>query len=558
MVNPQHSPGISRLGSAIVAVAMSSSNDAQPIDLIGDLHGAIGRFQKLIDELGYHERGGRWMHPEGRGLVFLGDYIDRGPDSYAVFRTVRKMVDDGVAVALMGNHELNAIAFSTRANDGTLDARQAHRDAGQAIRTGCAVRGWQRPHETTLEMDGRRNLINIHHHRATIVSTSATEYQEMVDWFVRLPLWLELPELRAVHAAWIPSAIDSLRTWAREHDRRNPGLDASESPVGSRGPATFAEAARECQRRSQTPAELKHTRAMLLLLDTRAMGPTAQQAAAIEQILKGPELPLAERFPDPEGTMRDRFRIRWFDAFRGQTMRAYRMTSNRHRSHAPATAEDERTRARILDNTISEQDAARLDADVRAGYGAHERPVFFGHYGLHSAEIPEIGHNWACLDYSGFHPDGALAAYRWDGAVDASVQDGSRSHALLRADRVRSVSWLQRQHPEHGTPIEMLGAPQPSEREQTALDFVLTLLNCDSTLLQNEGRRRAESIAKVDRETSGLLGLPRVWTDETPAPLDPTIVQRIQETPAPSKPHAPVVLESLKRRRHAGLPNPSW
>lgn len=537
---------------------MSLSNDAQPIDLIGDLHGAIGRFQKLIDDLGYQERGGRWMHPEGRGLIFLGDYIDRGPDSYAVFRTVRKMVDDGIAVALMGNHELNAIAFSTRANDGTLDARQAHRDAQQAIRTGCAVRGWQRPHEAVLEMRGRQNLINIHHHRATIVSTGATEYQEMVDWFVRLPLWLELPELRAVHAAWIPSAIESLRTWAREHDRRNPGLDASESPIGTRGPATFAEAAKECQRRSQTPAGLKHTQAMLLLLDTRAIGPTARQAAAIEQILKGPELPLTEKFPDPEGTMRDRFRIRWFDAFRGQTVRAYRMSSDHHRSHEKATAEDERTRARMLDKTLTDQDAAALDADTRAGYGRHERPVFFGHYGLHSTEIPEIGHNWACLDYSGFHPDGALAAYRWDGAAGASRQDDARSHTPLRADRVRSVSWLQRQHPEHGTPIEMLGAPQPSEREQTALDFVLTLLNCDSTLLQNEGRRRAESTAKIDLETSGLLGLPRVWTDETPAPLDPAVVQRIHEMPAPPKPYPPAVLEALKRRRQAGLPNPSW
>ena len=120
------------------------------------------------------------------------------------------------------------------------------------------------------------------------------------------------------------------------------------------------------------------------------------------------------------------------------------------------------------------------------------------------------------------------------------------------------MSWLQRQHPEHGTPIEMLGAPQPSEREQTALDFVLTLLNCDSTLLQNEGRRRAESTAKIDLETSGLLGLPRVWTDETPAPLDPAVVQRIHEMPAPPKPYPPAVLEALKRRRQAGLPNPSW
>ena len=100
-------------------------DDLRPLDIVGDIHGAFGRLCRLTDTLGYEDRHGRWMHPEGRRVLFLGDYIDRGPNSFAVYRMVRKMVDDGIAIALMGNHELNAIAFSTRENDGVIDARQA-------------------------------------------------------------------------------------------------------------------------------------------------------------------------------------------------------------------------------------------------------------------------------------------------------------------------------------------------------------------------------------------------------------------------------------------------
>lgn len=46
-------------------------------------------------------------------MVFVGDYIDRGPDSLRVVELVRAMVDAGSAVALCGNHEFNAICFNT-------------------------------------------------------------------------------------------------------------------------------------------------------------------------------------------------------------------------------------------------------------------------------------------------------------------------------------------------------------------------------------------------------------------------------------------------------------
>lgn len=46
-----------------------------------------------------------------RQIVFLGDFIDRGPENGAVVRIVRELMDSGRAQAIMGNHELNAIHF---------------------------------------------------------------------------------------------------------------------------------------------------------------------------------------------------------------------------------------------------------------------------------------------------------------------------------------------------------------------------------------------------------------------------------------------------------------
>lgn len=48
-------------------------------DIIGDIHGHAGPLKQLLDRLGYVESDGVWRHPSRRAL-FLGDYIDRGPE----------------------------------------------------------------------------------------------------------------------------------------------------------------------------------------------------------------------------------------------------------------------------------------------------------------------------------------------------------------------------------------------------------------------------------------------------------------------------------------------
>lgn len=83
-------------------------------DLIGEIHRYIGTLEKLLRELNYTMKDKyHWMPPDNHIAVFLGDYIDRSDSCLAVLKTARNMVDDGIAIALLGNHEYNAILYHT-------------------------------------------------------------------------------------------------------------------------------------------------------------------------------------------------------------------------------------------------------------------------------------------------------------------------------------------------------------------------------------------------------------------------------------------------------------
>ncbi|MEU9993196.1 polynucleotide kinase-phosphatase [Streptomyces sp. NPDC048045] len=72
-----------------------------PFDIIGDIHGCAAELESLLAELGYADG----VHPEGRTAVFVGDLVDRGPDSPGVLRRVMSMVASGNALCVPGNHE---------------------------------------------------------------------------------------------------------------------------------------------------------------------------------------------------------------------------------------------------------------------------------------------------------------------------------------------------------------------------------------------------------------------------------------------------------------------
>lgn len=151
-------------------------------DIIPDIHGQYEKLQGLLQRLGYYRRNGAWRHAESeRRIVFLGDYIDRGPENAKVIRTVRELMDADKALAIMGNHELNAIHFHSR----------------------C---------ETTGQFLRSHSDDNIKQHKAFLEEfpLDQAHTREQIDWMKRLPLFLEFEHFRVVHACWSSDSVSVL------------------------------------------------------------------------------------------------------------------------------------------------------------------------------------------------------------------------------------------------------------------------------------------------------------------------------------------------------------
>lgn len=261
-------------------------------DVIGDIHGHAGALKALLAKLGYRERAGGWRHP-ARQAIFIGDFIDRGPEQIETIRLVRGMVDAGAALAVMGNHEFNALAYHA--------ADPQH--PGEFLR----------PHSEK----------NRRQHQAFLEATASNpaERRSILDWFAGLPLWLELPCLRAVHACWHPRYMACLEPMLQPGARLGADLIEAASRRGS------------------------------------------IEYAAIEAILKGPEvrLPAGMQFRLGDDLRREA-RTRWWDAG-ATTLRESAIV-------------DRASEASLPDATVS--------ADLRFGYGG-DRPVFIGHYWMRGA-----------------------------------------------------------------------------------------------------------------------------------------------------------------------------
>jgi hypothetical protein len=146
-------------------------------DVIGDIHGHADALRRLLLELGYGEGPGGWRHAE-RQVVFLGDFVDRGPEIRAVLEIARAMVESGAAQAVMGNHEFNAVSFHM-------------------------------PHPVVNAGFLReRSYRNIRQYRETVAQLTDAELVEATRWFQTLPMWLDLGGLRIVHACWDPDAME--------------------------------------------------------------------------------------------------------------------------------------------------------------------------------------------------------------------------------------------------------------------------------------------------------------------------------------------------------------
>ncbi len=145
-----------------------------PLDIIGDIHGELDALVSLLRKLGYDDAG---RHADKRRLVFVGDLVDRGPDSPGVLRAVKRIVEAGNAQCIAGNHEINAI-----------------RDDHENERSG---EGW---------WYGRREP----HYDSAIVDPDEKQ-GDLLPFLRSLPGALEREDLRVVHACWHEPAIDRLR-----------------------------------------------------------------------------------------------------------------------------------------------------------------------------------------------------------------------------------------------------------------------------------------------------------------------------------------------------------
>ncbi len=85
-----------------------------PFDVVGDVHGCRAELVQLLDRLGYaitSDEQGRPVgaHHPSRTAVFVGDLVDRGPDTPGVLRLVMGMVAAGDALCVSGNHEAKLV-----------------------------------------------------------------------------------------------------------------------------------------------------------------------------------------------------------------------------------------------------------------------------------------------------------------------------------------------------------------------------------------------------------------------------------------------------------------
>ncbi len=297
-------------------------------DIIGDIHGYADKLRALLRKMGYAEKGGVWRHPS-RQAIFVGDFIDRGPEQLESVRIPRAMIDAGAARAVLGNHELNAIAYALKDPE-TGEYLRRHSDNNL------------KQHRAFLEaVEGRSDL-----------------YRELIDWFLTLPLWLDLGEIRVVHACWHPRFKDYI-----EPKLVNRALTPELMPEASRKPANKAD----------------------------LFTPEPGVYKAVEALTKGLETPLPEgySFLDAQGHERREIRVRWWSP----QATSYRETALLGSEHSSTLPEDP------------------VPSHVLLGYDGP--PLFIGHYWLTGTPAPQTP-KLACVDYSAGRGL-ELCAYRWDG-----------------------------------------------------------------------------------------------------------------------------------------------
>ncbi len=221
-------------------------------DLIGDIHGHATELTQLLQKLGYTQnKNGVYAHPT-RKVIFAGDFIDRGNEVREVLQIAKGMTDAGTALAVMGNHEYNILCYHTKNEQGEYLRLHTDKNKKQQQATEDAFKDYRE------------------------------EWQMYLDWMMELPIWLDLGDLRIIHACWQPTFIEQIQS-AIAGNRLTPSFLQASAVEGN------------------------------------------WEYEAIEILLKGLEqaLPDGEFFYDKDGHQRTAMRIQWWKAPEGLTRSEY-------------------------------------------------------------------------------------------------------------------------------------------------------------------------------------------------------------------------------------------
>lgn len=332
-------------------VSVPRQPQIQGFDVIGDVHGCANSLRQLLDKLGYSKRAGVYQHAR-RQAIFLGDIIDRGPRIREALHLVRDMVERGSAQLLLGNHELNALAYHTpvpsERPDGSSDLSCDSNlpcDSSRASAT-----GYLRAHTPSHNRQIAETLQQF--------ANYPNEWAAFRQWFMTLPLFGQWRHpgtgqlFRAVHACWDAPLIDAHRVGYGE------GINAQ--------------------------------------FLTRAYRQDTLESLVRRRLTSGVDLPLPEGMSmrSSDGYIRRAFRAKFWD--------------NPATTYAELLFQPDPLPEAVANMTISAQHRAQI-----ASYPRAAPPLFVGHYWLTGRPQP-LADNLACVDYSAVK-FGRLAAYQMDG-----------------------------------------------------------------------------------------------------------------------------------------------
>ncbi len=298
-------------------------------DIIGDIHGHASLLKKLLVEMGYQKGSNGYFHPE-RKPIFAGDFINRGPEIRKTVRIVRNMVENGNAHAILGNHEIYAIIYYLKDKNGKPLIKSPEKNVFSMGKT-------------INQFNGRED-----------------EWKSHRKWMAKLPLYLDLGDIRVVHACWSDEAIEILKLQEQKgKSKKN-------------------------------------------LFRKLYKNPKSKVGKSLNILTKGIDfrLPGDLRITNNKGVSPRSFRMRWWEVADGKTFEEMSFES---KFRLPA------------------YDIPRQLVPEHVPYPADAPIVFFGHYcRMNGPHI--ITPNLCCVDSCVVNSK-TITAYRWSGETSLEVQN---------------------------------------------------------------------------------------------------------------------------------------